>query len=157
SRLPSDPMFANAMLNGSAVSVDFNLPLTVRAGIEVRPLRKLRLEADFDYEAWSMQDRLTILPHNIFISGVPGVGKYYLNTMTIPRSLSDTFAVHIGGEYEALRHRLWVRAGWALDTNSTPDATASVLIPDALRNLLCVGLGLQVWIARVDIGYAHVF
>jgi long-chain fatty acid transport protein len=157
SRLPSDPMFANATLNGSAVSVDFNIPLMVRLGFEYRPFKKLRLETDFDYEAWSMQDQLLVQPHNIYISGVPGVGNYYLNTLKVARSLNDTFAVHLGVEYEAMRKRLWMRAGWAIDTNATPNATASVLIPDSLRNLLTVGLGLWIWKARADIAYAHVF
>jgi long-chain fatty acid transport protein len=159
SRLPSDPMFDRSTVNGNAIAVNFNLPLSVRVGIEVRPIERLRLEADFDYEAWSMQDKLLIVPAKgaVFISGVPAVGNYYLKPMTVERSLNDTFAVHIGGEVEALRRRLWVRAGWILDTNATPDQTASVLIPDALRNLICFGLGVQVWKARVDLGYSHVF
>jgi long-chain fatty acid transport protein len=156
-RLPIDPLFANAAINGSAISVDFNLPLTVRVGFEYRPLKILRLAADFDYEAWSMQDQLLIQPHNIYITGIPGIDRDYLNTLKVGRSLNDTFAAHLGGEVEAVRNLLWLRAGWAIDTDATPNATASVLIPDALRNLITVGLGVQIWKARVDIGYAHVF
>ena len=157
SRLPTDPLFANAMVNGSAIGVDFNLPVMVRLGLEYRPLPSLRLEADFNYEAWSMQDKFLITPHNVTITGVPGVGAYNLKPLTLPRSLNDTVAVSIGGEYEALKKRLWVRAGWVIETSATPDATASVLTPDAMRNLLCLGAGVWIWKARVDVGYAHVF
>jgi long-chain fatty acid transport protein len=156
-RLPTDPLFANAAVNGSSIGVDFNLPLTLRVGFEYRPKDWLRLEIDFDYEAWSMQQNFLITPHNISITGVPGVGAYYLKPLTLQRSLNDTVAIQLGGELEAIKRRLWVRAGWAIETSATPDQTASVLTPDALRNLLTVGLGLRVWKVRFDAAYAHVF
>jgi long-chain fatty acid transport protein len=158
SRLPTDPFFANAALHNSAVTVDFNLPLELRAGVEYRPLKTLRLEVDFNFQAWSMQDRFTVQPKGIYISGVPGIGNFYLNTMYVNRDMQNTFAVHVGGEYEAMKHRLWARLGWILETSGTPDATASVLTPDAMHNLLCFGLGVRVWReVRADLGYAHAF
>lgn len=160
SRLPSDPFFANSMVNGDAISVDFNLPLTIRLGGEWRPIDRLRVELDLDYEAWSMQQNFTIKPHGVFISGVPGIGNYYLNTMYVTRGLRDTLGVHIGGEYELVPRKMggmFVRAGWALETSATPDETASVLTPDSLRNLLCVGAALRLGSVRLDIGYSHVF
>jgi long-chain fatty acid transport protein len=165
SRLPTDPFFANSALNYSkannsaedSVSLDFNLPVQLRAGVEYRPIKKIRLELDLDYEAWSMQQNFTVKPKGVYISGVPGIGNYYLGTMYVIRGLQDTFAVHLGLEAEAVRHQLWVRTGWALETSATPDETASVLTPDALRNLATVGIGFMVWKARVDVSYAHVF
>ncbi len=157
SRLPTDPFFANAMVVGSSASVDFDLPLMLRAGIEYRPFRRLRVELGFDYEAWSMQKDLTIQPHGIYIDGVPGIGKYYLNTMHLVRDLDDSFSVHLGGEYEAIRDRLVVRAGYLFETSATPNATATVLTADGLHNMVSLGLGVRVGPVRLDVGYAHLF
>jgi long-chain fatty acid transport protein len=159
-RLPTDPFFANSEVHGNSISVDFNLPLTLRSGVEYRISPRLRVELDFDYEAWSMQDKFLITPHNVYISGVPGIGNYYLNPLTLVRGLNDTFAVHLGAEADVVKKRVGgiiLRAGWALETSATPDETASVLTPDALRNVLSIGGGLVLGPVRLDWGYAHVF
>jgi long-chain fatty acid transport protein len=160
SRLPSDPFFANAELHGDQVGVDFDLPLVLRVGGEYRPRPSLRVELDFSYEAWSMQKNFTVKPKDVYISGVPGIGNYYLNTMYVVRGLNDTFAIHLGGEWEAVKKKIGgmvLRLGWILETSAAPDETASVLTPDALRNLLCFGSSLKLGPVRLDFGYAHVF
>ncbi|MGZ3438929.1 MAG: OmpP1/FadL family transporter [Polyangia bacterium] len=160
SRLPTDPFFANSEVHGDAISVDFNLPLTVRLGLEYRPFHRLRVEIDMDYEAWSMQKDFKITPHNVYISGVPGVGNYYLNPLTLVRGMQDTFAVHLGAEATLIPKEIGgmiLRAGWALETSATPDATASVLTPDALRNVISIGGALVLGPVRLDLGYAHIF
>jgi long-chain fatty acid transport protein len=160
SRLPTDPFFANSSVHGSDISVNFNLPLTASAGFEYRPYKRLRIELDVDYQAWSMQQDFKIIPHNVYISGVPGIGNYYLNTLTLKRGLNDTFAVHLGAEATVIPKRMGgmiLRAGWALETSATPDQTASVLTPDALRNVLSLGGSLVLGQVRLDLGYAHVF
>ena len=76
------------------------------------------------------------------------------------RGLNDTFAVHLGAEADVVKKRIGgiiLRAGWALETSATPDETASVLTPDALRNILSIGGGLVLGPVRLDLGYAHVF
>jgi long-chain fatty acid transport protein len=157
SRLPTNPMFDGSNVVGNSVSLDFDLPLIARAGFEYRPIKPLRLEIGFDYESWSIQDRFTITPHNIYIDHVPGIGQYYLHTMYEERHLDDTFAIHLGGEIEAVPNRFIVRAGYLLETSATPDATASVLVPDGLHNMIAVGLGLKMGPMRFDVGYSHIF
>jgi long-subunit fatty acid transport protein len=159
-RLPTDPFFANAAVHGDGISVDFNLPLTIRLGLEYRVLPRLRVELDMDYEAWSMQQNFKIIPHGVYISGVPGVGNYYLNTLTLVRGLNDTFAVHLGAEADIIKKKIGgssFRIGWALETSATPDETASVLTPDALKNIITIGGSLYLGPVRLDLGYAHVF
>jgi len=159
-RLPTDPFFANSEVHGSAIDVDFNLPLTLRAGLEYRPWKRVRLELDMDYEAWSMQKDLRITPRGVYISGVPGVGNYYLSPLSVVRGMNDTFAAHLGAEIVTLDRKvggLILRAGYAVETSATPDETASVLTPDALRNVLSIGGGLVLGPVRLDLGYAHVF
>jgi long-chain fatty acid transport protein len=156
-RLPSNPLFDGSSINGSAVSVNFDLPLMARLGVEYRPLKQLRIELGIDYEAWRMQDQMTIQPHGIYIDGVPGIGKYYLPTLHENRSLNDSVSVHIGAEYEAVKRRLLVRLGYSVETSATPDETASVLVPDGLHNMIALGLGVYLWKFRLDLGYAHIF
>jgi long-subunit fatty acid transport protein len=159
-RLPTDPFFANAAVNGNAISVDFNLPLTLRGGLEYRPWRRVRVELDMDYEAWSMQKELKITPHNVYISGVPGVGNYYLAPMSLVRGMNDTFGLNLGAEITTLDRVMGgmvLRAGYALETSATPDETASVLTPDALRNVIAIGGALLLGPVRLDLGYSHIF
>jgi long-chain fatty acid transport protein len=158
SKLPTDPMFANAVLVGDSATTSFTVPLMIRAGFELRPIHGLRVEAGVDYEAWSMQDRFTIQPHNIYIDNVPGIGRYYLNTMYIERHLTDSVSVHIGGEMEAINNRLWVRAGYLFESSATPDQYASVFAPDGLKNMIALGVGARLFgPVRIDVSYAHVF
>ncbi len=157
SRLPTNPMFDGSQIVGSSVSVAFDLPLEARLGIEYRPLPEVRVELGADYEAWSIQDKLTITPHNIYIDNVPGIGRYYLNTMYENRQLNDSVSVHIGAEWEALKKRLFVRAGYLIETSATPDKTASLLVPDGLHNMIAFGISVKAWKLRIDFGYAHIF
>src|SRR4029079_3583907 len=145
-RLPSNPMFDGSQVVGNSVSVNFDIPMMARLGVEYRPLPQLRVELGLDYEAWGhapQQDRLTIEPHGIYIDHVPGIGKYYLQTLHENRQLGDSVSVHIGGEWEAVKRRLLVRLGYLLETSATPDETAGVLVPDGLHNM--IALGLSTW------------
>jgi long-chain fatty acid transport protein len=159
SRLPTDPMFASAMIVGDQATASFTLPLMLRIGVEYRPLDPLRIELGIDYESWSMQDKFTIVPHGIYIDNTPGIGKYYLPTLTVTRGLQDSFSVHVGGEYEIpeLNRKVIVRAGYLFESSATPDETMSVLTADGQKHMLAVGLGWRVWKVRLDIGYAHIF
>ncbi|HZS41071.1 MAG TPA: outer membrane protein transport protein [Polyangia bacterium] len=159
SRLPTDPFFANAQIVGQSGGVQFTLPLILRLGVEGRPIPDLRIEVGFDYEAWSMQDRITIQPHGIYIDNVPGLGRYYLGTQHIERQLDDSFGVHIGFEYTApfWEKRTTARLGYGFETSATPDKTMSVLAPDGMHNMIALGGSLRVWKLRLDFGYAHVF
>ena len=157
SRLPTDPQFVNAAQVGDQVSLDFDLPLELRLGAAAHPVPALAVELGVDYEAWSMQKQIAIQAHAIAIEGVPGVGSYALDRMTISRDLRDTFAVHAGAEWQAIPHTLVVRAGYLLETSATPDRTASVLSPDGLHNLVSAGVGVPVGQLRFDLGYGHLF
>jgi len=157
SRLPTDPQYANAAQVGDGVSLNFDLPLTVRLGAAMQPRPDLSVELGVDYEAWSMQDKISIEPHGIQVTGVPGIGSYQLNPVSIVRDLRDTFAVHAGAEWTAIPHKLIARAGYLLETSATPDSTASVLTPDGFHNLVTAGVGVPLGTMRLDIAYGHLF
>ncbi len=157
SRLPTDPQFANAVQTGDQVSLDFDLPLMIRLGAQARPLANLAVELGIDYEAWSMQKDIRIAPHNIAIEGVPGIGQYQLQPVSVVRDLRGSFSIHAGGEWQLLDGRLLARAGYLLETSATPDRTASVLSPDGFHNLVTVGAGVPFGRLRFDLGYGHLF
>jgi long-subunit fatty acid transport protein len=104
-----------------------------------------------------MQDYLVIRPQGIYLSGVPGIGNYYLGTMTVARGMQDSFSVHLGGEWEAVERRLYVRAGYLYESSATPDAYANVLTPDGQKNMVTAGLGVKLGKVRLDAGYGHIF
>src|ERR1700758_2896160 len=74
--------------------------------------------------------------------------------MTLVRGLNDTFAVHLGGEAAVITKRY---GGLVVGASATPNETASVLTPDALKNIITIGGALLLGPVRLDLGYAHVF
>ncbi len=156
-RLPPDPQFDGAVLVGDQVNVDLTLPAIVRAGIEARPTKELRIELGFDYETWSQQDKITFTPVNVYLDHVVGIGHYDLRQMSIDREMQDVWSLHLGGEYDVLPKRLTVRAGYRFESSSMPDKTLTVLTPDGDKHMITAGLGLRLGRYRLDVGYAHVF
>jgi long-chain fatty acid transport protein len=157
-RLPSDPQFDGAVVVGDALDVSLNLPLVARVGVEARPTKRIRAELGFDYETWSMQDAITFAPQGVYIDHVIGVGRYNLKPMSIDRSMNDTFSAHLGGEFDAIEHRLTVRAGYLFESNAVPDKTLSVLTPDGTKHLVAIGASLRIGSSlRLDAAYAHIF
>ena len=158
SRLPTDPFFTNANVVGSSADVAFDLPVIVRAGFELRLIPRFRAELDLTYAAWSMQKELSVTPRGVYIEGVPGIGRYYLQKISLARNLNDTFTASVGVEGEAVVNRVWVRAGYLIETSATPDATMSLLSADGLKNMLSVGIGTRLFgPVRFDLSYAHIF
>ncbi len=157
SRLPSDPMFTNTTIVGEAVEIDFTIPLILRGAVEYRPMPTLRIELGFDYEAWSMQKNFTIQPKGIYLENVPGIGRYYLDTLYVVRDLNDSFSIHVGAEYEVVKKRLVLRLGYLFETSATPDETMSVLTADGLHNMITLGGSLKMGPVRFDLGYGHLF
>jgi long-chain fatty acid transport protein len=156
-RLPSDPQFDGAMVVGNKVTVDLNLPAVLRAGIEVRPTKQVRVEVGFDYETWQLQDKLSFVPDGIYIDHVVGIGRYDLRPMSIDRSMTGVYSIHVGGEWDVLPHRLTLRAGYMFESSSTPDETLTVLTPDGDKHLLTLGVGVKIGKIRLDAGYGHFF
>ncbi len=158
SRLPTDPQFVDATLVGEDVKLKFNLPFDLRVATELRLYKGLRVEAMFSYAGWSMHKEFAIEPQNVYIDGIPGVGRYYLGPMSINRSMKDVIAFSLGGEYETIPKKLWLRLGWMIETSATPDKTQTVLTPDGLRNYLALGISSRIKDrVRLDFSYAHVF
>ena len=161
-RLPVNEFFNGATVTGRDASLALNLPAILRLGAELRLLKndRLRLELAYTYESWSLQQDITFTPQNIAIENVKGIGTYQLGPIALPRQMSDTHTVHLGGELDVFRF-LTARLGGMFETNSTPDATVTVLTPDNNKGMIALGLAVPrlrflsaEW--RFDLSYGRV-
>jgi long-chain fatty acid transport protein len=159
-RLPPSPLFSQASQQGRDGTVSFDLPWTVRAGIEMRAVENLRLELAGKLEHWSMHDAITLNPQNIALTNVTGFPKtYYIPPVTLPRGFQDSASVNLGGEYHLKGGGLeWdVRAGVSYESTAIPTNYLSVLTIDQNKITGAIGGSLYWKALRVDIVYAHVF
>ena len=156
-RLPSDPQFDGAVVVGDRIDVDLALPLTLRAGVEVRPHKQVRVEVGGDFEMWSVQRTLEFKPQGVYIDHIAGIGRYELRPMRLDRGMRDSFSAHIGGEFDVLPKRLTVRAGYLYESSAVPLEYLSVLTPDGNKHLVSIGGSVRIGTWRLDVAYAHIF
>lgn len=160
-RLPSNEIFNNASVRGRDAALSMNLPPILRAGAEFSLLAdRVRIELAYTAEFWSVQRELAVVPDQVYIDNLPGIGSYQLGPVTLRRDMQTTHAVHVGGEAIVWK-RLGARLGGMFESNSMPDATVSVLSPDNHKGLVALGLFLQPlhvlgadW--RLDLSYGHI-
>ncbi len=160
-RLPSAAEFDNASLSGDKAHVHFELPAVVRAGVEVRPIDKLRVELAWVHEFWSEHKTIQAVPQGISIDGVSGLPPHLvMPTIDIPRDFQDSDSVRLGGEYRftVAGYDLDARAGIAYETSAVPPAYLSLSSLDFDKWVTSIGGGLYIgknW--RFDAVFAHVF
>ncbi len=160
-RLPTDVVFDGASIQGDKVHVSFELPAVARAGIEVRPVDRLRIEAAYVREFWIAQQSITAYPNGISIDNITGLpAKVPVPTIVIPRGFQDSNSYRLGGEYTFKVAGYWfdARAGVAYETTAVPPPYLSLSALDF--NKLITSLGGAVYIGRhwrFDALYAHTF
>jgi long-chain fatty acid transport protein len=160
-RLPNAVEFDNAAQNGTNAHVKFDLPGIFRAGVEVRPIETLRVEAAYVRELWSIHHSIDIIPDNITLTGVTGFpSPYAVSPITIPRNFQDSNSIRLGGEYSfpVSDYVLDVRAGVNYETSAVPAPYLSVLTVDMNKVTTSIGGSIHIgkrW--RFDAVYAHVF
>lgn len=158
-RLPATPVFERATLDGEDVSVGFNLPWSVRLGIQVTPVENLAVELAGSVVGWSMHDEIAIDPEGVAIRNLPGFpNPYYVANQRIARNFQNSYGVNLGGEYgiEAAGATWIPRAGVGYETSAVPPAYLSPLTVDIDKFTVAVGLGIQYDEWRFDLTYAHV-
>ncbi len=160
-RLPTAAEFDNASLSGDRAHVNFTLPGIVRAGVEVRPVRDLRVELAWVHEFWSAHKTIEAVPEGISIDGVSGLpSKLSMPPIEIPRNFQDSDSYRLGGEYhfDVAGYGMEARAGVAYETSAVPPAYLSLSSLDFTKWILSFGGSLHVgprW--RFDAVVAHVF
>ncbi len=157
-RLPSAAVFDGATLRGDHANVNVEFPWIVRAGVEGRPSDRLRIEGAVVYEAWSVQREVSIVPKDVTIDDVVGIGSYDMGAITIPREMNDVISLRAGGEYAVTPEQLVLRAGVNYETSSFDSATLTALTLDAAKLVVGVGASFKVSDAIwLDVAYGHVF
>ena len=123
------------------IKTTITMPDQFVAGFGVRPMDRLRLEADYVWTHWSLFGRLPIQ----FQGGA--------GTETRIEDYNNTSAVRVGGEL-TLRDGLMLRLGYAWNQAASPDKTVTPLLPEGRRSLFAAGLG---WHAssHVDFNVAY--
>jgi long-chain fatty acid transport protein len=155
-RLPSAAAFDGARVDGDKASTALDFPWILRAGVEVRPLAGLRVEAAVVGELWSRQQSLTITPKGIWLRDVLALGDYEIGPVSIPRAMRDTLSLRLGGEYT--RGHFGVRAGVAYENGAFDDATLTPLTLDSDKVTLALGVSVEVTRGLfLDASYQHFF
>jgi long-chain fatty acid transport protein len=143
--------------------VEVALPMTARLGVEVSPIKLLRVELAGSWENWGGMDRLTLNPRGITARNVPGIGDLVAEKVDVALNMRDTWAVALGGRYELSQLLRWRRgfalsAGAMFETSAYDKRDLNPAAVDSQKFLLGVGAALEV--ARnvfLDVSYGHIF
>lgn len=166
-RLPTAAPFDRASQRGEDARVKFRMPPILRAGVEVRPDMKdgsrLRMEATYVREFWSLHDSIDVRPENIELVNVTGFpSPFGVAPISLPRNFKDSNSFRLGGEYSIkdLIRDYWtdLRVGLQYETSAIPKEWVSPLTYDADKVTASVGGGLHIgahW--RMDAMAALVF
>ena len=148
-KLPQDAAFNDATITGNKARIGIDFPTIVRAGIELRPTKALRLESAFVWEQWSRQKQIDIVPSDLTIRGIEGISDYEVGPVTLKRDMQNVWSVR--GGYEALfprrwtgEYRVWMRGGLAYEKGAFKSSAMTPLTLDSDKVVLTGGLGLRV-------------
>lgn len=159
-RLPATPLFERASQEGEDADVGFDLPWTLKVGVESRLVDDLRVELGFAYEAWSMHDAITVEPDGINLKNIAGFPEnYYVPDVDVTRNFQDAVSFRLGGEYtfRAGDVAIDVRGGVAYETSAVPAESLTVLTIDSAKVTPSLGASVHIGKVRIDAVFAHVF
>jgi long-chain fatty acid transport protein len=160
SRMPGAAVFRPAQQEGEDADIAFELPYSLKLGVEVRPIENLRVELSGSFDGWEMHDTIEVDPDGIAIKDIAGFPEtYYVPSVSLPRGFQNSGSVHLGGEYAIPLSAVTIeaRAGISFDSSAVPREKLSVLTIDAPKFTPALGVSLYVGPFRLDATYAHVF
>lgn len=158
-RLPTAAPFDNASVQGDSARVKFRLPAVVRAGVEVRPIPELRVEAAYVYESWGLHDTIDIVSKGSLVNVTGFPSPFRVAPISLQRNFQGSHSVRLGGEYTfdlSGETKLDLRLGAAMETSAIPREYVTALTVDGLKFYASAGAGLHVgprW--RFDVMYTH--
>jgi len=155
SRLPDSGFYDGATLVGDRGDLSLTLPPILRAGLELHPSQRLRVELAGSIEFWSVHDKITIDPRDVRIENAPGLGTYEFSTINIDRDFQNSYAIALGGEL-ALSRKLTLLGGYSFESSAVRKRTLSVLTIDGNKHLLSGGIDVGVGGWRVNATVAYV-
>jgi long-chain fatty acid transport protein len=159
-RMPAAAAFQRAHQTGTEADMAFDLPWTLRFGVEARVVDDLRVELGFTYDGWSMHDKIAVRPKGVSLDDVAAFpARYVVPPMDMPRNFQDSGSVRLGAEYSfKLLGVAWQgRGGLSWESSAVPPEQLTVLTIDAPKVTTALGLSLRLGKVRIDLTYAHVF
>lgn len=147
-RLPTAAPFDRARQEGKDATVRFRLPPILRVGVEYRKdmseETRLRLEAAYVREFWSIHDSIDIRSENIRLYNITGFpSPFGVAPISLPRNFQDVSSFRLGAEYSSknLIKNRWVtgRAGASFETSAIPPEWVSPLTYDATKFIGSLG------------------
>ncbi len=156
--LPDSPVFDRARLDGDRVELTVPFPAIARIGVELLLVPSLRVELSGVYEGWSRQRAITVVPKDVWMRDLLGIGDYRVGTIRLDRGMQDVWSARLGGEYLFERAGVTTRAGLAYENGAFSDRTLSPLTLDSSKLLIGLGAGFALpYDLSVDIVAGHVF
>lgn len=158
-RLPTSALFDGASVRGDRARVRLDLPAILRAGLEVRPSARWRLEIAYVRELWSAHRSIVAAPRGMTLDGMIGAPpSVRIPAIEVARNFRDTDSVRLGSEVrlEAGGRRLDLRAGVSHETSAVPLEYLSLSSLDFDKTALTVGASVHLgerW--RLDALFAH--
>jgi long-chain fatty acid transport protein len=143
----------------TGADINLNFPVTVRLGVELLAVENLRLEAAVVWETWSLQNDVSVRPRDVWIVDALGFLDYEVGPLSIPRNMSDTVSVRLGGEY-TIDGMVQLRLGGYYENGAFSDQYLSPLTIDSDKVVVAAGASVRVheglWLDVMG-GYAHLF
>ena len=88
----------------------------------------------------------------------PGVGSVAVGPLNIPRLYEDIVSVRLGGDYQVVPDKVWVRGGLLWEQSAIPTRTLSVLQVDMDKLVLGLGASAKLnEVVQLDVGYSRIF
>lgn len=145
------------------VGLDIALPWVLRAGVAVRPLERLEIEAAAVWQDWSALNDITVEDVDVtvevsdtFAAVIPEEQRQVQDQFAFPAGLRDTISLRLGAELD-LHERVAVRAGGFWENGSVPPQEMTVSLMDSPKVQL--GAGATVWAIperlRFDAAFAY--
>ncbi len=149
-----------------AVALNISLPVELKAGIAVRPVPEVEIEAAAVWQGWSslsdilieeVDVTLKVKDEEIWQLVIPEDQRAVDDHFVLPAGLRDTISLRLGGEWQATTG-FAVRAGGFWESGAFPTSLLSVSLVDSNKNQL--GGGASGWMLarrlRLDGGFAWI-
>lgn len=141
-----NPILAGAFPNTGG-KADIRLPQQATAGVAVKALDNLVVEAGVRWEDWASTDELKVE------LDTPVFGQ---TEDVIPRDWNATWTYNFGGQYR-LSDTVALNAGYLYGQNAVPSSTFEPLVPDTDAHLFTLGTDLSfgTWTLGGAFGFEH--
>ncbi|MFZ5441562.1 MAG: OmpP1/FadL family transporter [Myxococcota bacterium] len=114
---------AGATVEGDTANLQMTLPLEVRAGARVTPVKGLGINLDFLYQGWNSVDQLLLTPENVALHNNGTVTP--IAPFGVKKNWQPTWSLRLGASYRVIKY-LSVSLGALFETGAAPSSTYSV-------------------------------